>query len=546
MNIPNIFPHIQMHNHFSAAVKDADTGKVKQEATAYNVVLNTFYSNINAATNVGFNYIQIGTGTGQPRATDTTLFNRVYTLNNTQVRELISPDTLQITTVVSSPVGNTGDFTEVGFGNNGYLISHALFTDAEGNPIVIRQTETDLLEITGIAYINLNIINNVFEQHTYSSAIMDSLFSGLSVSNTIWPNRLGIGLATSIARDKVGPSDKFFNMHGIYAGLSSAAGTSLSSASLQSNEIARAGVTSGNYGFYNYLVMGLAASNGNRTTSPYPSSFVKFPNQAVFPLYTVENLSVGIGDGIRNNFNCPIDMFVKDSDVIRVNGVQLTRGIDYTIDHHSNHTGSINITPGCIAVCKADVQPLSTYMSRFKMFSTGVSYTTLEPFDAFSQNAPLYIELDDTDETIGITLNYIKIGGIRPVSVSNNDAMNGVVYTLEYSVDGNSYSVATTFTFEGAFTSSAVIRFPSITAKYWRLSIDVTGNRYYTAGTFTKDTLIVQTTSESTVLGYEGTGITFTNPPAADAVIEMDVAIDRPYKSQDFVIELAGSLSMSR
>lgn len=546
MNIPNILPHIQMHNHFSVLVKDANTGKVKQEATAYNVVLDNFYNNTNAHTNINFNYIQIGTGTGQPRVTDTALFNRVYTLNNTQVREFISPDTLQITTVVTSPVGNTGDFTEVGFGNNNYLISHALFTDAEGNPIVIRQTATDLLEVTGIAYINLSIVNNLFEQHTYSSVIMDSLFSGLSISNTILPNRLGIGLATSIARDKIGPSDKFFNMHGMYAGLASAAGTQLVSSSLQNNDVIRAGVASGNYGFYNYLVTGLASSNGNRTTTPYPSSFVKFPNASVFPLYTIENLSVGIGDGVTNNFNCPMDMFVKDSDVVRVNGVQMTRGVDYTIDHHSNHSGSINVTPGCIATCKADVQPLTTYMSRFKMFSTGVTYTTLEPFDAFSHNAPLYIELDDTDETVGTTLNYVKLGGLRPFSVANNDAMNNMVYTLEYSVDGNSYSVAATFTFDGAFTSSMTIRFPSITAKYWRLSIDVTGSRYYTAGTLNKDTLIVQTVSEATILGYEGTGITFINPPAAGDVIEMDVAIDRPYKSSDFVIELAGSISMTR
>lgn len=543
MNIPNIGSNIEMHNYFTAVVKDAVTGEVKQRATAYNVVLDQFYTLTYGSYNINFNYIQIGIGTGQPRTTDTALFNRQYTFRGEHRREIISPDTLQVTLVVTSPVGNVGDFTEVGFGDTGVLMSHALFTDAENNPIVIKQTATDLLEITAIAFLNLRITSNHFKQVTSNAAIMNSLFGSYSTASIV-PARLGVGLATSIAEASDELSDEFFSMHGIHAALGSASGTNLNGTPLQSNQIVRAGVNDGNYGFFNYLAMGISSGTSNYTT-PYPSSYVKFPNSAVFPLYKIEGLSVGVGDGVRNVFNCPIDMFVKDSEVIKVNGVTLIRGVDYTVDHHSNHNGSISSTPGSIAKCKSNIPDLTSNLTRYRMFANTVSYNSLKPYDAFTHNNPLYIELDDTDETIGTTLNYITIGGLRPINVVNNDAMRGVVYKLEYSTDGTNYHLATSFTFDGNISSQVTEHFESITAKYWRLSADISNN-YYINYSLTKDTPIVQVTGGSTVLGYKGTGITFTSPPESGAVIEMDVYIDRPYKSSSFVVELSGSLSVSR
>lgn len=48
--------------------------------------------------------------------------------------------------------------------------------------------------------------------------------------------------------------------------------------------------------------------------------------------------------------------------------------------------------------------------------------------------------------------------------------------------------------------------------------------------------------NESIALMYTGTGITFTNPPSAGAIITMDVDIDRPFKNENFIIDAAMTL----
>ncbi len=544
MNIPNIGSCMQLHNHFNVVVKDARTGQIKQKAKAYNVVLDRFYTNVYSSEYKNFNFIQLGTGTGQPRSTDTALFNRKYTLTGTPSRKIISPSTLQFTLVATSPVGNTGDFTEVGFGNTGYLISHALFTDSEDNPIVITQTETDVLEITAIAFITLEVSDTLFKYPTYPAKVIDAQFGTPNFTNSIIPTRLGIGLATAVTANDDEQSNRFFSMHGLYAALGNASGVNLASTAIAKNTIVRAGVSVGNLGFFNYLVMGLSTGDSLYTV-PYPFCYIKFPNAAVFPLYTIEKLPVGIGDGTRTIFNCPLDMFVKDSDVVRVNGVQLTRDVDYTIDHHSNHSNSINITPGCIAVCKSDMGVRADLPTRYKMFAPSIAHSSPEPYCVFSHNAPLYIELDDADETIGTTVNYVTLGGMRPISSQYNHAMQRAVFTLEYSTDGVNYSPATSMVSEGTFSSVKTLEFPSVTTKYWRLSVDVTNCELYATGVVTKDTPIVQVVGGATFLGYKGTGIKFVTPPATGDTIEMDVTIDRPYKSVDYVIDLAGNFTIT-
>lgn len=545
MNIPNIGSSMRLHNHFNVVVKDASTGEIKQKASAYNVVLDRFYTSVYVSEYKNFNYLQLGTGTGQPRSTDTTLFSRAYTLTGTPTRKVISPNTLQLTLVVTSPVGNIGDFTEVGFGNTSYLMSHAMFTDSEDNPIVISQTATDVLEITAIAFITLEVSDSLFKYPTYPARVIDAQFGTPNFTNSIIPTRLGVGLATAITANDGEQANRFFSIHGLYAALGNASGTSLTNTAIERNTVVRAGVSTGNHGFYNYIVMGLSTGSSLYTV-PYPFCYVKFPNAAVFPMYTIEKLPVGLGDGVKTNFSCPLDMFVKDSDVVRVNGVQLTRDVDYTIDHHSNHSNSINATPGCIAVCKSNLGSLTGLPTRYKMFAPSVSHSSSEPDCIFSHNAPLYIELDDTDETIGTSVNYFTFGGVRPISSQLNHAMQRAVFTLEYSLDGNSYNTAATMISAGTFSSVQTVEFPTITTKYWRLSVDVTDCELYATGVITEDTPIVQVVGGVTVLGYRGSGITFNTPPAAGAAIEIDVTIDRPYKSTDFVIDLAGNFTITR
>ena len=528
---------IKMHNHFIATLRDASTGVIKQTAKAYNVVLDNFYTTYSNRDN--FKYLQLGTGTGQPRKSDTSLFARKYTLKGTVNNTLLNNSTLQLVLTATSPLGNTGGFTEVGFGQTGTLITHAMFTDAEGNPIVITQTTTDILEITAVAYITLSISDTVMKYPVWPSRVLNTLFTSGTEDFSMIPQLISIGLATSISLFSDTPTSEYFSCNGISSGLRNF--TDGNDNVLKKNDVYRIGVDTGNVGFFNYLVLGLSSGAAYRKTASFPFCYAKFPNTSIFPLYTIENIPVGVGDGSTSQFNCPLDMFVPNSDVVRVNGVQKTRGVDYTIDSLSNHSKSLSVTPGCIAKLSTEAPALTANIVRYKFFSPTLNISGLTNNCIFTQNNPLMIELDDTDPSIGTKLNYITLSQLRTSLSSSTNAMRYAVYTLSYSLDGNTYIPATSITITGNYATEYTQSFAPITAKYWKLSVDLTQCDLYKSGTYTADTPVVQIIGGATALGYTGTGIVFTEPPAADSIIEMDLSIDRPYKSSNYVIDLAGT-----
>ena len=65
---------VSLHNKFDWVLEDSKTGKVKQQGTAYNVVLNRYYDTLPTTNALRLNAIFLGTGTGTPAATDTGLF----------------------------------------------------------------------------------------------------------------------------------------------------------------------------------------------------------------------------------------------------------------------------------------------------------------------------------------------------------------------------------------------------------------------------------------------------------------------------------------
>lgn len=63
----------KVHNKFELILTDAKTGAVKQSVTCYNIVLNSFFNRlVNRQSKLG--YILLGTGTGTPVVTRTSLF----------------------------------------------------------------------------------------------------------------------------------------------------------------------------------------------------------------------------------------------------------------------------------------------------------------------------------------------------------------------------------------------------------------------------------------------------------------------------------------
>ena len=150
----------KVHNHFDFVVQDVQTGKVKQTARAYNIVLDTYFSYVLNSRNP-LHSITLGIGTGEPATTDTALFSAIITKQATEVEKKIEYPTSYVKKkIVLEPTECVGqDITEVGFVGNYYyygnrydLVTHAMLKDAEGNQIVVHKTEEDIITVYATFY----------------------------------------------------------------------------------------------------------------------------------------------------------------------------------------------------------------------------------------------------------------------------------------------------------------------------------------------------------------------------------------------------------
>lgn len=151
-----------IHNRFDIEVIDAETGHLKQEVKAYNVICDQLWTRL-FAKQTYFQYIHYGSGTGTPSATDKSLFE--YSGGQQATGEAASIDyengvfnlRKQIQIAAGTAVGVT--ITEVGIAygsSSSYLCTHAMLQDMNGNRISITKTDTDVINIYATVYVHFN------------------------------------------------------------------------------------------------------------------------------------------------------------------------------------------------------------------------------------------------------------------------------------------------------------------------------------------------------------------------------------------------------
>ena len=154
---------IVLHNKFQFRLIGAD-GTVKQEGKAQNVVLNSYYNNLPNYIELFYNCIQLGTGTGTPAASDTSLFNKIAGKeydSSTLVTPLGNNQYSWSVSVTFTENEANGKLTEVGLCDYEWrLYTHAMITDSEGHTIVIEKTNTDRLTVTATLYLTLTFDNS--------------------------------------------------------------------------------------------------------------------------------------------------------------------------------------------------------------------------------------------------------------------------------------------------------------------------------------------------------------------------------------------------
>lgn len=151
-----------IHNKFDIEV--IRDGEIRQKAQAFNIVTNKLWDYLIGSNDPFAKYIQYGSGSGTPSASDTSLFTRSGGAEVTEVSldvdhaNSVITRVCKITLGLSTAVGVT--LTEVGLAganSNGNLTTHAMLQDMNGNPISIEKTDTDIINIYATVYCHWSV-----------------------------------------------------------------------------------------------------------------------------------------------------------------------------------------------------------------------------------------------------------------------------------------------------------------------------------------------------------------------------------------------------
>ena len=500
----------KVHNKFEIEVTDAATGKLKQSVTCYNIILNSFFSRlVSRASKLG--YIFLGTGTGTPVITRTSLFNTFCYISATTVETVKAYPTSYVRKkIVLSPSQYVGSrITEVGFGytnSSGALVTHSMLKDSEGNQIAITKTDADVLTVYATFYCTIN-------------PAVDGSYVLPSVNNN--------AIIPAIISDS-------YSFDYMYLGAEQNMATSddLRNGSIVSRSLSVAADTT-NYR-WNFTATRLNYDEGGKhmfSSVGIPNIAAwKLPNSDIFPYVPLRNIPVGTGDGETTDFDLPIPLFQEDSESIRVDGVTMERGVDYTVNHRNNNAEYGELCDCC--------DP--TKVSISGGYAAGTSYVK-SPIICWGRS--------EADRRRGIRSGnpfILDFSSARPFNrivvpkgcFSANYSTYGGYYSgelkFEHSLDGETWTTAATLanTTIGDLVGDFTFANP-ITARYWRIS---SGNSTGMGGSFFPNIQIF----------YHDPGLKFTNPPADGAAIEMDCTLDRPIKNENWVLDFSCSVEFSR
>lgn len=285
--------NINIHNRFDIEVIDAKTKKVKQTARAYNVLCDNIWTNICNFVSY-FGYIAYGSGSGTPSSSDTRLFagQIIKEASNVALNvdrfSGIGWRTRKIVLNETTSVGMT--ITEVGISSSsssGYLCSHAMLQDMNGNPISITKTDTDIITIYATVYAHWNPRghNGI---HIGGGGFTDVLlgygYNALPYGS--WPNEYGPSIICSKGLYRDGSTS------------GSMSSTVDRSAKKRTMAFPRIAIGDDNCGGFGWIMLG---KSDRLCTDAYFIADVR----GSYPVYSE---AVGTGDGVTTSFATKFDL----------------------------------------------------------------------------------------------------------------------------------------------------------------------------------------------------------------------------------------------
>lgn len=531
-----------MRGDYNICVRRA--GQVRQSVDIHNLFTQGFISRLNGNNNY-FRWCQLGSGSDIPSSSDTRLSHRLwaiqyssYELSETSADGLSR--TWTYTYLFPANSSYVGVIREVGLGSDEYdyrgLNTHALVVDAEGNPISINKTYLDEVTITAKITITRPKWTTGQTWAFDSGPLFQSYLHDLLSTNQS-PYGKHILLSAQWCPE--------------YRPLKSCQYTrALSYGSYSNGVISYSAEFDGSARFYYYNSssgavfndyvnsLTLGSSYFNQSDNYYYALYYKtpvfrllMPNSDLFPITTLQELSLGTGDGVTTDFTPELPAWLEDTELIYKNGVLLTRNVDYQVDHLHNLQKMQSVMLGNF-VAEIDAEK----MRNVQGFIWG-AYECTSP-DSFSNNddmnspvvrvnSPIIYKYG-TDYAFTTKVNYFILG----TWAAGESVPAGTSLVFYYSRDNGSSWIE----FGRITRNSAGTAFTDTTEHTMSEVSGITHVKITLEDTIT--TTFVRHMTYDGRFGYVGSyAIRFLTAPAVGDELTMDVQIDRPWKSADNVIQ---------
>ncbi|MGN0363159.1 MAG: hypothetical protein ACI4ET_09995 [Bilifractor sp.] len=497
--------------------------------------------------------VYFGTGSGTPAVSDTAMFTPAFSAGtgDSNVKrsygtmEIISENErkFNVTFVIPPSDSYSANITELGLAGGGHLYTHAMIMDSEGNPISINKTNIDELTVSVDFYVTRGDISESELVFSFDgNVLIDSYhFFEYSYSYYSYQSCLELTDAANIdylfkpcqkAGDSAAWKDTTYSMSGCRFSTSN------------SPEM-----------YVNMVAFSYSRPTDAMTAVETPSFAFRFPNTKLFPQRTLTGMSLGKGDGSTKEFTPVLPVWVKDTEVIYKNGTALTRGVDYTCDHIGNARRMQGITQGTFfrkLLQYSDKIPQANYSDQYGFFIPGTKQKVANGYSdkgpSINESTPMIISYM-TDPLLGNSINTIVPGTwtcTKPNDYSSKKEIpEGTVLTYSVSEDGNTYtdvlSLPISCSYNESFSDTTDHKLDKdYVMNYLKISIK------WPDGTRDKDTLGLYQAAGDSQFCHRGSGIIFTNAPAANDVLTMDAAIDRLWKSSDYIFDFNPVISFAQ
>ena len=525
-------------NEYTIRKVHAD-GHETTEAKFHNVCLQNFYNVLIGRVNYGtqVHSIQFGTGSREPSPSDTSLQSPLWVPGwNDGYNSIISWKKYlneerhlcyKYTFKIPADQAHVGTVSEVGValitGNPGLgLGTRALILDAEGNPMTITKTDLEVL------YVDV-IFEFTLQDSEHFTWCPENILNMGAQSGSGNAPMLCLGMFNAIVF-MGGLKENGFNVrHAVLTGFTKNYSNNNHQLSVSGARLLQTTVTSQRH----IKAIGIA-SYSDTTSTDYCSilGYWKFPDADVIPPKVLSGMRVGTGDGTTKTFNPPLAEWVRNTEEIFVNDVQLVRGVDYTCDCDYNAQGLI----------ECSVLQDMEYIGPTRWLGTCVN-TPVVGFGKvngngytqadwnYSKPALTYAFPEDGVKAIRrfVFRNFIHYFSVGPGGSSSNSNWSGRSWKVEYSDDNETWTLAGACTMNSDQRAELVFENP-VSARYWRFTVTNMPSNW---------TGISCGSSPDSIMAYgDQKPITFTEAPAEDAVITMNATVNCPMKNENFIIDV--------